>query len=71
MSDDRKDSAQAETVISVKDLRVQYGEQEILHGISFDVARSETLVILAPVRAKARFCAPWRVWKNPAGDRSG
>ena len=33
-------------VISVKDLRVQYGEQEILHGISFDVARSETLVIL-------------------------
>ena len=46
MPDDRKDSPQAETVISVKDLRVQYGEQEILHGISFDVARSETLVIL-------------------------
>src|SRR6202521_3514721 len=46
MPDDRKDSTQAGTVISVKDLRVQYGEQEILHGISFDVARSETLVIL-------------------------
>jgi phospholipid/cholesterol/gamma-HCH transport system ATP-binding protein len=46
MPDDTKDSVPAETVISVKDLRVQYGEQEILHGISFDVARSETLVIL-------------------------
>src|SRR5579863_2222423 len=46
MPDDRKVSIPAETVISVKDLRVQYGEQEILHGISFDVARSETLVIL-------------------------
>src|SRR6202451_4575221 len=46
MPDDRGDSRQPETVISVKDLRVQYGEQEILHGISFDVARSETLVIL-------------------------
>src|ERR1700722_1003467 len=46
MPDDRGDSQQPEPVISVKDLRVQYGEQEILHGISFDVARSETLVIL-------------------------
>ena len=36
----QKDSAQAETVISVRDLRVQYGEREILHGINFDVARS-------------------------------
>ena len=33
-------------MISVRDLRVQYGEREILHGISFDVAHSETLVIL-------------------------
>jgi len=27
-------------------LRVSYGEREILHGISFDVVRGETLVIL-------------------------
>jgi phospholipid/cholesterol/gamma-HCH transport system ATP-binding protein len=33
-------------VISVVDLRVSYGEREILHGISFDVLRGETLVIL-------------------------
>lgn len=33
-------------MISVRDLRVHYGEREILHGISFDVAHSETLVIL-------------------------
>jgi phospholipid/cholesterol/gamma-HCH transport system ATP-binding protein len=32
--------------ISVSNLRVSYGEREILHGISFDVRRGETLVIL-------------------------
>jgi phospholipid/cholesterol/gamma-HCH transport system ATP-binding protein len=32
--------------IAVKDLRVQYGDREILHGISFDVPPGETLVIL-------------------------
>ncbi len=37
----------AETpVISVENLRVSYGEREVLHGISFDVRRGETLVIL-------------------------
>jgi phospholipid/cholesterol/gamma-HCH transport system ATP-binding protein len=36
----------AEPVISLRDLRVSYGEREILHGISFDVVRGETLVIL-------------------------
>jgi phospholipid/cholesterol/gamma-HCH transport system ATP-binding protein len=35
-----------EPVISVRDLRVSYGEREILHGINFDVLRGETLVIL-------------------------
>jgi phospholipid/cholesterol/gamma-HCH transport system ATP-binding protein len=33
-------------VISVGNLRVSYGEREILHGISFNVRRGETLVIL-------------------------
>jgi phospholipid/cholesterol/gamma-HCH transport system ATP-binding protein len=33
-------------VISVVNLRVSYGEREILHGISFDVRRRETLVVL-------------------------
>ncbi|HXC31750.1 MAG TPA: ABC transporter ATP-binding protein [Verrucomicrobiae bacterium] len=32
--------------ISVRDLRVSYGEIEILHGINFDVTAGETLVIL-------------------------
>jgi len=32
--------------ISVSDLRVGYGGREILHGISFDVRKGETLVIL-------------------------
>ena len=36
----------SEAVISLRNLRVSYGEREILHGISFDVQRGETLVIL-------------------------
>ena len=36
----------AEPLISLRDLRVSYGDREILHGISFDVLRGETLVIL-------------------------
>ena len=32
--------------ISVAGLRVSYGDREILHGISFDVRKGETLVIL-------------------------
>jgi phospholipid/cholesterol/gamma-HCH transport system ATP-binding protein len=40
------DSPDSRPMISVRDLRVSYGEREILHGISFDVQRGETLVIL-------------------------
>jgi phospholipid/cholesterol/gamma-HCH transport system ATP-binding protein len=36
----------SEPAISVRNLRVNYGEREILHGISFDVQPGETLVIL-------------------------
>jgi phospholipid/cholesterol/gamma-HCH transport system ATP-binding protein len=32
--------------ISVRNLRVKYGEREILHGISFDALAAQTLVIL-------------------------
>src|SRR5436305_1973146 len=32
--------------IKVDNLRVSYGTREILHGISFDVQKGETLVIL-------------------------
>jgi phospholipid/cholesterol/gamma-HCH transport system ATP-binding protein len=37
---------QTDTMISLRNLRVSYGEREILHGIDFDVMRGETLVIL-------------------------
>lgn len=33
-------------MISLRDLRVRYGDTEILHGVEFDVKRGETLVIL-------------------------
>ncbi|HKT47207.1 MAG TPA: ABC transporter ATP-binding protein [Candidatus Acidoferrales bacterium] len=36
----------SDVMISVRDLHVSYGDREILHGISFDVMRGETLVIL-------------------------
>ena len=39
-------SVSAEPMISVQDLRVKYGATEILHGVSFDVRRGETLVIM-------------------------
>jgi phospholipid/cholesterol/gamma-HCH transport system ATP-binding protein len=35
-----------EPMISVRDLHVNYGTTEILHGMSFDVRRGETLVIM-------------------------
>jgi phospholipid/cholesterol/gamma-HCH transport system ATP-binding protein len=46
MAESNKESAQAGAMISVRDLRVQYGEREILHGVTFDVERAQTLVIL-------------------------
>jgi phospholipid/cholesterol/gamma-HCH transport system ATP-binding protein len=39
-------ASHTEPVISLRDLRVSYGEREILHGINFDVVHGETLVIL-------------------------
>ncbi|HEV2388933.1 MAG TPA: ABC transporter ATP-binding protein [Candidatus Acidoferrales bacterium] len=38
--------SESDPVISLRELRVNYGEREVLHGISFDVRRSETMVIL-------------------------
>jgi phospholipid/cholesterol/gamma-HCH transport system ATP-binding protein len=35
-----------DAMISLRDLRVNYGEREILHGLTFEVMRGETLVIL-------------------------
>jgi phospholipid/cholesterol/gamma-HCH transport system ATP-binding protein len=40
------ESGDDEVTLSLRDLRVSYGEREILHGISFDVQHGETLVIL-------------------------
>src|SRR6266705_1236428 len=37
---------QSGATISLRNLRVRYGEREILHGISFDVMHGETMVIL-------------------------
>src|SRR5580698_11166192 len=40
------DSPGEEVAISVVNLRVSYGEREILHGLTFDIRRGETMVIL-------------------------
>jgi phospholipid/cholesterol/gamma-HCH transport system ATP-binding protein len=41
-----RDNSDSEPMVSLRDLRVSYGDREILHGISFDVKRGETMVIL-------------------------
>jgi phospholipid/cholesterol/gamma-HCH transport system ATP-binding protein len=40
------DDTGSDSMISLRDLRVRYGEREILHGITMEVKRGETLVIL-------------------------
>ncbi|MGB8474990.1 MAG: ABC transporter ATP-binding protein [Candidatus Acidiferrum sp.] len=40
------ESTDSQVMLSLRDVRVSYGEVEILHGITLDVQRGETLVIL-------------------------
>jgi len=46
METENTDSLDTQVMISLRDLRVSYGEVEILHGITFEVKHGETLVIL-------------------------
>jgi phospholipid/cholesterol/gamma-HCH transport system ATP-binding protein len=46
MEMENTDALDSEVMLSLRDVRVSYGEVEILHGITFDVKRGETLVIL-------------------------
>lgn len=46
MGENTTDMAHTEAMISMSDLRVSYGQREILHGVSFEVRRGETMVIL-------------------------
>jgi phospholipid/cholesterol/gamma-HCH transport system ATP-binding protein len=39
-------AASSEAMISIRNLRVSYGQREILHGVNFDVRKGETMVIL-------------------------
>src|ERR1700759_4533788 len=41
-----RDSSESGPMVSLRDLRVSYGDREILHGITFDLKRGETMVIL-------------------------
>ncbi len=38
----------AETVISVRDLRMRYGTKDVLDGVEFDVRRGEVIALLGP-----------------------
>src|SRR5580658_1281852 len=33
-------------VISTRDLRVQYGDREVLHGLTFEIVHGETVVVI-------------------------
>src|SRR5487761_612406 len=46
MEMENTDSVDSQVMLSLRDVRVSYGEVEILHGITLDVKRGETLVIL-------------------------
>ncbi len=46
MEMENADSRNSQDMISLRDVRVRYGEVEILHGVTFGVKRGETLVIL-------------------------
>jgi phospholipid/cholesterol/gamma-HCH transport system ATP-binding protein len=46
MPTENDSSATKNAAISVRNLRVQYGQREILHGINFEALAGETLVIL-------------------------
>ena len=35
-----------EAIVSVSNLRVEYGSREVLHGLTFEVRRGETLVVI-------------------------
>ena len=38
--------AAPDPIISARDLRVRYGDREVLHGLTFDVQHGETLVVI-------------------------
>jgi phospholipid/cholesterol/gamma-HCH transport system ATP-binding protein len=40
------DSGSVGPIISAQDLRVRYEDREVLHGLTFDVRRGETLVVI-------------------------
>ena len=46
MEQENRNAATPKTMISIRNLRVSYGEREILHGVTFDVRDGETMVIL-------------------------
>src|SRR5580692_5578773 len=46
MAQEHPNRNEPKAAISLRDLRVSYGEREILHGIHFDVMAGETLLIL-------------------------
>src|SRR6202161_2383864 len=41
-----RDNSDSQAMVSLRDTRGSYGDREILHGISCDVKRGETMVIL-------------------------
>lgn len=45
-TDEASTSQVPDVIISVRNLRVNYGEREVLHGIGFNVHHGETIVIL-------------------------
>ena len=64
--------AETTRCISVENLRVSYGEREVLHGISFDVRRGEIMVILGGSGSgKSTLLRTLVGFEKPTGERCG
>ena len=56
-------------VISARDLRVRYGDLEVLHGLTFDVRRGETLVVIGGSGSgKSTMLGLWWGWRRSSGQ---
>ncbi len=45
------DAPRTSPLIRVKDLKVRYGQREVVHGISFDVQKNEIFAIIGPAQS--------------------
>jgi hypothetical protein len=58
--------------VSFRKIEKAYGKVKVIHGIGFDIADGEFVVLVGPSRAaaRARCCACWPGWRRSPAARS-